>query len=489
MFSWVLLSACSPTGVLAAKSLLGALRAHVFVRLAPGHRERRSRRQCRVVDTGPIPARCWNDTLLAIADSGSQGHMLALIVLMNMDSGPWESSKFYFQAKQASETYLKVGDSDCPVFQLYLDKIMSDSGTSDKKSSPGYDAEVFASLSSAFMKKQTKVPVSRWFAFFDALESLLATWHAKLVQLLYIAISEGWVSGAQWRRVESLMKERMALTEDGDMSKEPTSNERAEVKKLRMACRNTLHFGMAMLMDETTRLTFAGIVRVAAPVRAWHGRSTAETRTMEDTLSWYVAQSKGAIFEPLRAIVTMVLDVGFWGSLGLWDGTDMRFRDPPDMLHARSEDEVVKKVFDFALALVSRRMRTVLWHCRGYLGSWPLLLDPDMQEEALSDLADISHEWAKHVPHQGGPFWAQVRRRSSLSTAPVAQVASGGFVCVGSVVGCSLFLGDWYEESKRVNSNGYNLLIVLYRPLGTTRDRQTLWHSRLWNKRSPTGGR
>lgn len=106
--------------------------------------------------------RVWNDSLLAMSDAGLSGAMFGFVVLLNLDSGPWESAKFFHQARKASDTYLQVADERCPMFLHYLERILDDRDWKERSCEAGIEELVFEGLGVAFRRKTTRVPMSRW---------------------------------------------------------------------------------------------------------------------------------------------------------------------------------------------------------------------------------------------------------------------------------------------------------------------------------------
>ena len=75
------------------------------------------------------------------------------------------------------------------------------------------------------------------------------------------------------------------------------------------------------------------------------------------------------------------------------------------------------------MKLVARRMRTVMWHCRGYPGSLPLLLEgPELAATKIAELKEACTKYKELVPAKRGAFWNNCRERTSLGIIAVKQV-------------------------------------------------------------------
>jgi hypothetical protein len=59
--------------------------------------------------------RCWNDTLGAVASARLRSTMYALVLLCNLDSGPWGSERWYQSAKGAAAAYCAASNEQCPL--------------------------------------------------------------------------------------------------------------------------------------------------------------------------------------------------------------------------------------------------------------------------------------------------------------------------------------------------------------------------------------
>ena len=77
--------------------------------------------------------RVWNDVQLGIQDSELYFFCLATIVILNADSGPFASQRWWESMKEGAEEYVQVANTEDPVFtnlvmQVKEDKFGSDHG-------------------------------------------------------------------------------------------------------------------------------------------------------------------------------------------------------------------------------------------------------------------------------------------------------------------------------------------------------------------------
>ena len=171
---------------------------------------------------------------------------------------------------------------------------------------------------------------------------------------------------------------------DTDIAKESTRNEKEQVKTLRLACKNTIHFSLSILMEDRMRMTFCAIARLMGPVRACHGHALSKTRSADEALTWYKEQASGKVFEPLLNIVRMLMSSGFVEDIGLWD-CSQAVAMSVDGYAVQGDLDVARKAFNYAMNLVARRMRTCWRHCRGFPGSLAVLLNVETAQDKLTE--------------------------------------------------------------------------------------------------------
>lgn len=127
--------------------------------------------------------------------------------------------------------------------------------------------------------------------------------------------------------------------------------------------------------------------------------------------------------KPLCETIAMLGDVGFWGRIGLWVPGSPPPATDPEHPATLVDCDLAAKVFSFGVSLVSRRLRSVLWHCKGFPGSSPLLLEPKAAPAKLMEMRDLFRISHNDVAKQKGAFWNKFRDRSCLDSATVAQAA------------------------------------------------------------------
>ena len=366
--------------------------------------------------------RVWNDIQLALQDAKLWSLMLAFMVGCNADHGPWADARFYAEAVEAATSYMNLtSPAECPLFQLLLPKILADTGKDDDFFVEDIEERTFASLGGAFAHKLPKVAVSRWFGIHDTLAALMPIWHSRLLVLMFLAVSEGWVDSHAAGMQQTTAKLRGAPAGGSDLPKTETSKETEDLKRLRSACRNTLHFTATLLSDGEHRQVLKGILVISGPLRSWHGSQNQVNRSVAEVCTWYKQQACGAVFAPLAQIAGLLLSPATWEEVGLWVSGPQNASDLDDPF-VLAQNDIASKVCEYAVNLLSRRAREALWHCRGYPGSFAALLDAERGPKVMDRMRRVRETWPQ-VEQQKGAFWAKVKRRSYFKNNMVVQQA------------------------------------------------------------------
>lgn len=370
--------------------------------------------------------RCWNDCCLAMKVCGVWPLMLAFIVVASCDHGPWQDSRWYTESVEAARTYEQLaGPGGCPIFEQLFPKICRDKGLSSEGASEELKADIFGDIRAAFAKKLPKVASSRWFAVCDALSVMDELWHSRLAILLYISINGGWMRGhgeKMFRMSEVLGGEASNADEGG---RQATGRDTDDVRHLKKQCANNLHFCCELLLESDYQSLLRGLCGLLDPVRADHGLHLQDNRSCGAGLEYYILQASGACMQPLREVLAFLSDHSFWDKVGVWcDGPV-----PPvaSALEARTcnDNELVSKLADFAIVLVGIRLREVLYHTRGWPGSFPAMLNPELGDGVLERLRQDLGLYERLVRPKVGAFWKQVNKRSSFNLMCVRQACRG----------------------------------------------------------------
>lgn len=365
--------------------------------------------------------RGWNDVCLALKGSKQWFLVLAFAVVCNCDHGPWRDSRWYTESKEAAETYLQVASAtSCPLFQEFYPQLLNDKGDSLANSDDELLESTWKQIPEAFATKLPKLSRSRWFGIFDSVDELHSIWHSRLLVLLFICLSEGWVQNSKLKTAKLQAKMNNAFA--SDMDKEPTGKESEEIRVLKRSCQNNLHFCATLLGDIDHQRILRGLVTVAGPIRLVLGTKLRNIRSVDGTLKHYKIESRGCGMTPLNAVVKDLLSKGLSHNMGI------SFESPKDfdfdVEHPRvlSDFDVPGKVADFVCRLLSLRLKEVFWHTDGYPGSFAKQADPELAQGALQTLERDCDIWMNDVASMTGPYWNKYKKRSVFHTMAVQQV-------------------------------------------------------------------
>lgn len=370
--------------------------------------------------------RCWNDCCQAMKVSGVWPLILAFIVIASCDHGPWQDARWCTGSVEAARTYEQiVGAGSCPIFEQLFPKICRDKGLASEGASEELKADIFGDIRAAFAKKPPKVASSRWFAVCDALAEMDEFWHSRLTILLCISINEGWMRGTN----EKLFKMSEVLggvaSNADEGGRQATGKDSDDVRQLKKHCANNLRFCCEVLLESDYQSLLRGSCGLLDLVRADHGVRLQENRSCGAGLEYYILQASGACMQPLREVLSLLEDHMFWDKVGVWCDGPL----PPVAcgLEARTcnDNELVSKLGDFALSLVGIRFREVFYHTRGWPGSFPAILNPEVGDMALKRLRQDLDLYERMVRPKVGAFWNQLNKRTSFNLMCVRQAGFG----------------------------------------------------------------
>jgi hypothetical protein len=111
--------------------------------------------------------------------------------VMNSDHAPWDDAKWYSAGRSAVLSYLSVSDSStCPVFTELAPRILADMGEDGFVSADSVQ-RAWESLPEAWRHKAPKVGLRVWFHFVRAMSVYLKIWHARLVVVWFMCLTQG----------------------------------------------------------------------------------------------------------------------------------------------------------------------------------------------------------------------------------------------------------------------------------------------------------
>ncbi|CAE7209363.1 unnamed protein product [Symbiodinium sp. CCMP2592] len=189
---------------------------------------------------GDVSHRTWNDCQLALHDVKLNWLVLSVICLLNSDSGPWNSERWWQSLKQSADEYVQVASHNKdPLYLAYEAAIVEEQTSGDEMAEGTADPEqLFNSIPDAFDHKQQKVGKSRWFQVAVALRHFLPLRAKRLVVSLYLCLSLCLFKSGRAADLLKLPSVTLAATQD--VPKTNTATDAEDVRELRKQCQNTL---------------------------------------------------------------------------------------------------------------------------------------------------------------------------------------------------------------------------------------------------------
>lgn len=369
--------------------------------------------------------RAWNDSKAALQQAGLWSAALLLQITMNLDHGPWRDGKWHSEVVQAAELYaqFKNPDQDAMLISL-LEPILRGTGDIDSLSSPTVAFDIAQSLPEHFSSMHPKVSMTRWFGFVDTARAFLPKWHRRLLLQMLLCIETGVFNGDKQSDALGAVSFGGAASSSGERIS--TARESEEVKKLRLACKNTLELSTLVLGDAHLHRTCMLICAVLEPMREWQSQQSRALRSCPEVLAWYKQAALGHGWASLNAIAKLIEDDGVLADLGVGQ------LEPQDKLDNLSnislsvvnEGRTSQATGGLIVALLGARLQTESCYTQGLPLRLAALLDEEAAPRVIADLKRDAEAWAVVKDIKGG-FWKKVAARSPFALVFVQQVVEG----------------------------------------------------------------
>ena len=159
------------------------------------------------------------------------------------------------------------------------------------------------------------------------------------------------------------------------------------------------------------------------PLRSWHGKCNSEMRSCEESLAFYQAEACGASMAVFNDMLERLL--------GPWSLSDAGLGDvPPGVSRAEmtsdhpvvlEDDACAERLGQITLALLGKRLPSVMWHTSSVPGVFPRLLVQSQRESAIAWLRRRWEAWLA-LQDRRGEKWRLFRSRSLFNQAYVLKV-------------------------------------------------------------------
>ena len=311
--------------------------------------------------------RGWNDLKLATQDASLWSSMLVLTIAANCLSCPWNGSKFWQESKEGLEAFLEVASQDDPLFQSMLPGMLQDEGLLHTQTDQEVAADMFEGLRAnrCWERRGQKISLGRWFGFFDGLKELQASWHSRLLVLIFLGVAQGWVSRKATQVVLSKLgkaaEHKLSQSAAGSSSdKVPMAQSNQSLGAIRRACQNTLHLKLLILSDPGLHLIAKLMSTLTAPLRLEHGLQAQAVRSPQECCRFYSQLAQGAMLKPLSQTVGLLQDSGALEGIGFLVGAAGSSFDDPSRLEDQcvAQQELAERAGEYTVAMLSRRYAT-----------------------------------------------------------------------------------------------------------------------------------
>lgn len=363
---------------------------------------------------------CQNDMKEALRSIGLFPFMMLMMIVFNMEGGPFKEESRFWQVKQAFEEVAKnFNEVTCDMFRELCPKILEDMRdfgggiTLDRDEDAEKAVWAWMVSEAPFATKGETCCLNRYMAVVQAGRKLLGRWHLKQCQYEMAAVESGMLGG---ERLQKLMLQDPEVLPDGSKAPKSTSSARPCVseKALRSTCQNALVISALMLGEPYHNTLLRLVCVIIEPVERWHRAQNHKLRSFGDTKAWLIEQSAfgfnkhlGEIAEKLTSIADLnllgFLTVGGDGKAGL---------DNDELL---AEEGLAELYGEAVLSLISARGCRLLWFTRG----WPLRLvcllkGGDLAQQTLASLKTDIEAFQALVAYRNKDASLQALEKRSL---------------------------------------------------------------------------
>lgn len=421
--------------------------------------------------------RAWNDSKAALQQAGLWSAALLLQMTMDVDRGPWKDGKWFAEVAQASELFANFRQADQDPWLISLvEPILRDTGDLDSLSDPMVAAGIAQSLPEHFSRMQPKISMTRWFGFVDAAREFLPKWHRRLLVQMMLCLQTGVFQSD--KASDSLAAVSLPSEASSSGERVSTSRESEEIRKLRLACRNTLELITLVPGDAHLHRTCKLICAVLEPMREWDTQQSRMLRSSPEALLWYKWESLGHGWASLNAIARLTHDQGTLADLGVGH---VDSQVSPGGLSAVSlplvnETRSARAFGDLVVGLLGARLQTESCYTQGLPLRLAGLLDEAAAPRVIQELWEDLRAW-EMIRESKGHFWKRVKARSPFELVFVQQVVAclqlsdwsmtdglkrvpeGVFSCPGQ----TKLIEDGFQKERHAESQNANRRMALSR--------------------------
>eukprot|EP00974_Lingulodinium_polyedra_P052127 5015095-Lingulodinium_polyedra.AAC.1 len=127
---------------------------------------------------------------MVLADTGLWPFILLLVVVFNLEYGPWEGGQFQQRALEAMQTILVNEGVSHPFLRHFRDSIIRDNGWWAQRHDGDMDDRIQGRCLQVWEAKAQRVALNRWMNVLDSAQDFNKSWHIRLVAYLQVEVVE-----------------------------------------------------------------------------------------------------------------------------------------------------------------------------------------------------------------------------------------------------------------------------------------------------------
>lgn len=246
----------------------------------------------------------WRDQEASVKDLGLTGWVHLLVVLFNLQHGPFSSSSKFHELHESTDDYMRDLRHDCPLFQHFLCHLAPDYGLEDFLHSPD-----LPDMAASRMKDDWHGHRGREYD---------ESWTFQALRLIYFGLSQGVFSQSS---LSATLEPAKRPTQEASATGEHRVSMAASndlVNQFRAAARSNANCAAALIMDPLCRPRLRLLVSGVAEIRGWYGEQSKRLRSSQEMCTWMVEQVVGGgINVPLQKTLSLAGDGIFVSKLDM----------------------------------------------------------------------------------------------------------------------------------------------------------------------------
>lgn len=352
-------------------------------------------------------------------------------VLCNLDRGPFKAEGNWQKLKEAFTEYRATADSRCELFRWMAPKIMRDRGESPAMAAdPQALDDLWQQLPDAawLRQKGPKVAMTRWATWHKHFEWLFPQYHERLLSLMVLGLSEGWLTKAEQSKfMEALHPMSASAAADQLTAQRSVRESQRSAQKLRDGLPNQIRFTTMAMLDPNLEFDLRLIHFVSEPFRQLYSTWNTTLRSLAATKKHHLSFLAGdnPFFDAIRSALSPYKDLHELQSLGfevLIEGSAMKSLDA-DHIMMLEQSAKAKRLWSGIFSQISAFVKGFANYWCGYPNKFACLLsdDPVYREEKWRDcVADwIAWESIQHIPRG---VLRQISKRSPFNWTEVSEM-------------------------------------------------------------------